>query len=126
MQRLKFTGALVLVAAIALLAGCEQPVLHEMVKSRTAIELTGPYNTPDGMYLAPNGKDIYLSMPNFNDPKDKPAKILKIDENDKLSEVVTLPPHPVSKQCCPLGVTVGKDGNLYVSDHQGFVGKSFE
>jgi len=121
-----FTGITALLLVISLLVGCQAPHLDKMVKSRTAIELTGKYNTPDGMCLSQDGKDIYLSMPNFNDHEGKPAKILKIDENDKLSEVVTLPVHPETKRSCPLGIAVGKDGNLYVADNQGFAGAPFK
>ncbi len=117
------TPLLLCATALFLAAGCGQ-TLHTMVKSRTAIEFSGKYNTPDGMYLDKKSGDIYLSMPNFNDFEGKPATILRIDKNDTLSEVVKLPVHTETKRACPLGVTVGKDGNLYVADNQTFAGKT--
>ena len=81
-----------------------------------AIVLPEEWNTPDGMVRTPEG-DILVSIPNFNDPS-KPAKIVKIDKSGKISDWFTLPPHPETKFACPLGLSIGTDGNLYWADNQ--------
>lgn len=108
---------LLAVAAMGLLvAGCAR----EFSPTRmSAIELTGNYNTPDGMALDQQG-NILLSCPNTNDPTPG-SFILKIDKDDQVSEVVKLPDHPETKKpCAPLGIDVGPDGHIYFADNQAF------
>jgi sugar lactone lactonase YvrE len=107
------------VVSLLLLAGCAA------LKTPTiAVDLPEQYNTPDGMVLAPNG-DIILSMPNFNDDT-KPAKMLRIDKDDKISEIITLPVHPETLKAGPLGVDIGPDGHLYIADNQAFGTSDFK
>ena len=92
--------------------------LTEHVSPSIAVTLPEKYNTPDGMALDKKG-NILLCVPNFaNDTF--PAKLLKIDANDKVSEVVTFPLHPDTQKAGPMGVDVGSDGNIYVADNQAF------
>lgn len=116
------------VAAAMLTAGCgEVPppaAPPETPKAAGAkivgmIELPEKYNTPDGMVLDAKTGDIILSCPNFNN-HDHPAKMLRIDADDKITEITDLPPHPETKLVGPLGVDVGPDGNLYIADNQTF------
>jgi sugar lactone lactonase YvrE len=123
---LKLGAAIPLVAALALtFAGCACPFGKEksdagLLKPSIAVHLPEKYNTPDGMCLDAGG-DIILSCPNFNDPS-HPARMLRIDANDRVSEVITLPVHPATKRVGPLGVAVGPGGHLYVADNQsGFI-----
>ena len=117
-------AALVLAAAF-LAAGCaETPseptsAAPALKQPKIAIELPEEYNTPDGMVLDTKTGDILLSCPNFNDDT-HPAKIVRIDTSDKMTDVVTLPLHPDTKKAGPLGIDIAPDGNLYVADNQSF------
>jgi hypothetical protein len=107
---LAWVGVLALTAA-----GCGGAALKAFL---IAVDLPEQYNTPDGMILAPDGT-IILSCPNFNDDK-YPAKMLRIDASDKLSEIIALPVHPETGKVGPLGCDIGADGNLYICDNQAF------
>ena len=92
-----------------------------LMKPRIGFMLPEKYNSPDGMTLGKDGC-IYLSMNNVVLPQ-HPAMILRITPDDKLEEVVTLPPHPDTGRASPLGIAFGSDGNLYVADCQAFYTK---
>ncbi len=87
-----------------------------------AINLPEKYNTPDGMILAKNG-DIYLNCPNFNDDSN-PPKVVKFGADNKITEVFALPLHPDTGKCCPLGIEIAPDGNLYIADNQGMADRT--
>ncbi len=80
------------------------------------IQLPEKYNTPDGMVLCDDGC-IYLNCLNSNNPQ-YPPKLIKIDENNTLSEVFTFEP-----ETAVLGIDRGKDGNFYIADSKSFFGK---
>jgi sugar lactone lactonase YvrE len=107
--------------------GCEcgkdsQPAAPAgLLKPRIGFMLPEKYNSPDGMTIGKDGC-IYLAMNNVV-LQQHPAKILRITPDDKLEEVITLPPHPDTKLASPLGVAFGSDGNLYVADCQAFCTK---
>lgn len=92
-----------------------------LMKPRVGFMLPEKYNSPDGMTLGKDGC-IYLAMNNVV-LQQHPAMILRITPDDKLEEVITLPPHPDTKLASPLGVAFGADGNLYVADCQAFCTK---
>ncbi len=104
-------GMAVALAGLLMLAGCQTG------PKVSVIVLPEKYNTPDGMTLDADG-NILLSMPNFNDPNHPPL-IVKIGPDDQITEVVTLPPQG-GKRAGPLGIGVGADGNLYISDNPDF------
>jgi len=111
---------LIAVAGTSILTGCATtPALRT---PSVAVDLPEEYNTPDGMTLDREG-NILLSVPNVNG-QDFPAKILKIDRNDRVSEFITLPPHPATGHAFPLGIVMGPDGNVYVADNQEFADAS--
>ena len=96
-----------------------EPAAAALKKPKIAVNLPEKYNTPDGMVVDAKG-NIILSCPNFNDDK-FPAKMLLIDKDDKITELITLPIHPETKKPVgALGVDIGSDGNLYVADNQAF------
>ena len=117
----RLVGTCGLGLAAVLLAGCASGLKEPSY----AVDLTEKYNTPDGMTVDADG-NILLSCPNFNNDKEG-AKILKIDKDDKITEVVTLPVHPDTKKPSgPLGVAIGADGNLYVADNQSFTTNDYK
>ena len=69
---------------------------------KIGVQLPDKYNTPDGMVLAPDG-NTYLNIPNFNDAN-FPAKVVRISQQDRISEVCTLPRHPETGKAGPLGI----------------------
>ncbi|MCF7955013.1 MAG: hypothetical protein K9M75_04355 [Phycisphaerae bacterium] len=109
---------IVMVVSIVMFSGCGSALKTPKV----AVNLPEKYNTPDGMVLDA-GNNILLCVPNFNNDI-FPAVVLKIDEKDQVSEVTALPVHPVTGKAAPLGIDIGPDGNLYVADNQGFVGRT--
>ncbi len=120
MTRTNANGTMILALAVmvvagGMLAGCQA----NLAKPTIAVNLPEKYNTPDGMTLDAQN-NIILSVPNVNDPN-HPAVMLSISPDNKVTEITKLPVHPETKRSIPLGVGVGSDGNLYISDSQGFV-----
>lgn len=115
---------LAMLACILFFAGCleSEEGTPKLKKPAIAVNLPEKYNTPDGMVLD-RDNNILLNIPNLNNDK-FPAKVVKIDRNDKLSEVCTLPLHPVTGKVAPLGIDIGPDGNLYIADNQGMIGRN--
>jgi len=115
MKHLAAVLGAMLVAGAMLAGGCET----NLAKPTIAVNLPEKYNTPDGMTVDAHN-NIILSVPNINDPN-YPAVMFSISPTDQITEITKLPVHPDTKRAIPLGVAVGSDGNLYISDSQGFV-----
>jgi sugar lactone lactonase YvrE len=113
--------AAALLGAAMLAGGCDahSTMPANFGNPKIALNLPEKYNTPDGMTVDAKN-NIILSVPNINDPN-QPAVMLSISPTDQITEIVKLPVHPDTKRAIPLGVAVGSDGNLYISDSQGFV-----
>lgn len=114
----QLTAPLLGLALVAAVCGAEPPAL---LSPTLGFRLPVEYNSPDGMTLGPDGC-IYLSMNNVVKPE-YPAKILRIDAQDRMTEVITLPPWVETKGASPLGLAFAADGNLYVADNQAFLTK---
>lgn len=108
-----------------LVGGCRKaaPPAASALKTPTiAVDLGDKYNTPDGMILDTDN-NILLNIPNFNNDQ-FPAVIVKIDQTDQLTELYTLPKHPETGRCAPLGIDMGPEGHLYIADNQGMLGRT--
>lgn len=82
-------------------------------------------NTPDGMCLDSKTGDIILASPNFNDPT-YPGVLFKISPDDCVSLYFPMPLHPETGYGCPMGMSIGPDGHLYVADNQYFYDKDYK
>jgi len=120
---MRWIAVAALIAMVGML-GCEVETTvpgkpEQPAVAKKMVELPDGNNTPDGMVVDADG-NILLSVLNFNDPTE-PAKIMKIDKDDNITELVALPDHPVTeKHAAPLGIDIGSDGNLYIADNQSF------
>lgn len=124
-QKKNITLAVVFILVlVVMLGGCgKKPGARTALKTPgIAVELAEKYNTPDGM-VVDKDNNILLNIPNFSN-QEFPAVIVKIDENDQLTEIYTLPKHAETGRCAPLGIDIGPDGNLYIADNQGFLGRT--
>lgn len=95
----------------------QQPANLEANKPALFMSLPDYANTPDGMTLDDKSGDIFLSCPNFAD-ETYPGIIVKINPQNKRSIYYTMPVHPDTKHCFPMGQDIGPDGNIYVADCQ--------
>ena len=122
-----------LFAAVVLVVGAALPVQGEeqggpvvavgVPKLVDALPAFG--NTPDGMCLDRETGDIILASPNFNDPT-YPGTLFRIDGEDRVSPYFVMPVHPETKRGCPMGMSIGPDGHLYVADNQYFIDPEYK
>ena len=82
-------------------------------------------NTPDGMCLDKQTGDIILASPNFNDPT-YPGVLFRINKKDRASLYFVMPVHPETKYGCPMGMSIGPDGHIYVADNQYFYNTNYK
>ncbi|MHC4636522.1 MAG: NHL repeat-containing protein [Planctomycetota bacterium] len=75
--------------------------------------------TPDGMAMDKEG-NIILSCPNYAD-KSHPAVLMKIDKDNKLTLFYQVPVLEETGVACPMGMDFDKEGNLYITDNQGWM-----
>ncbi len=106
-----------LAAAVALLGCAGAAGLRE---PRLFVVLPDFCPTPDGMDVHPQG-DLVVACPNYAD-QSKPACLIRIDRDRKVSKWVDVPVLPETGVACPMGIQFGPDGDLYVCDNQGWKG----
>jgi DNA-binding beta-propeller fold protein YncE len=75
--------------------------------------------TPDGMALDAQG-NIILACPNYAD-QSHPAVLMKVDRENRVRLFCQMPIHPDTGVACPMGLAFGPDGDLFISDNQGWV-----
>ncbi len=78
---------------------------------------------PDGMAIDRAG-NVYVSNPNFNNPE-YPGLLLKITPEYEWSVFYAAPAHPETQKAGPMGITFGRDGNLYIADNQYYFNKDY-
>jgi hypothetical protein len=82
------------------------------------VSLPRHLNMPDG--LAPDGRgNVIVASPNFVDQR-FPGALFKITPDNAYHLWFTMPIHPETKRCGPMGMEFGPDGHLYVADNQYF------
>lgn len=117
--------------ALALFAACGNGAVlgaspqRAEIRPRLVAALPACGNTPDGMCLDKKTGDIILASPNFNDPT-YPGVLFCIDRDDRLSLYFAMPVHPDTKRGCPMGMSIGPDGHIYVADNQYFNDKNYK
>lgn len=73
--------------------------------------------TPDGMAVDPRGR-LVIAAPNFADVT-KPGVLFRIDRPGGKPYVwTTVPVNPKTGHACPMGISFGDRGELYVCDNQ--------
>jgi len=106
---------LLFLLVVAIFSGC-----NSAQKSELFVELPDYCPTPDGMAIASNG-DLILACPNFADLS-KPACIVRIDKDKKISKWFDVPVLPETGWAAPMGIAFNNEGDLFVCDNQGWSG----
>lgn len=118
---LMFMGA---VAATILLPGCgKAPVVYDVTgnPSQLLVTFDPSVTTPDGMSIDPTGA-LVVSCPNYAD-QTKPACFMRVEKIGAPATLLALSPVlPETGLSCPMGITYGPDGDLYVCDNQAWSG----
>jgi sugar lactone lactonase YvrE len=72
--------------------------------------------TPDGMAVDAAG-NLVVACPNFADAK-CPGCLIRIDRQRRVTKWVDVPVLAETGRACPMGITFGPDGDLYLCDNQ--------
>lgn len=85
-------------------------------KTQLLAELPECCPTPDGMAIDADG-NLVVACPNYGDAS-QPACLIKIDGQGRVTKLADVPPLRKTKRACPMGITFGPGGELYVCDNQ--------
>ena len=112
------------VASTILLPGCgKAPVAYDVTgnPSQLLVTFDPSVTTPDGMSIDPTGA-LVVSCPNYAD-QTKPACFMRVEKIGAPATLLALSPVlPETGLSCPMGITFGPDGDLYVCDNQAWSG----
>ena len=89
-------------------------------KSELFVSLPDYCPTPDGMAIAPNG-DLILACPNFADIT-QPACLMRITKDGSVSKWLDVPVLEETGWASPMGLAFNEEGDLFISDNQGWSG----
>ena len=89
-------------------------------KSELFVSLPDYCPTPDGMAIAPNG-DLILACPNFADIT-QPACLMRITKDGAVSKWLDVPALEETGWASPMGLAFNEEGDLFISDNQGWSG----
>lgn len=89
-------------------------------KSELFTELPAYCPTPDGMAIAPNG-DLILACPNYADIT-QPACLMRITKNGEITKWIDVPVLEETGWAAPMGLAFNEEGDLFISDNQGWSG----
>ena len=97
-----FVAALVLPAIVGCPSTEKQEESVDHTFKPTVILLADNLVNPDGMTVSEDGQIIYINVPNLSDdpsniggPKAHPPKLIMIDKDDKVIELMDYPPYEV-------------------------------
>ena len=135
LDRTGYARILTLVAvALMLVAGCKKPPSGEpsggnnekssnLQTPKLLVELPKFCPTPDGMDIDKDG-NLVVASPNYGSyPKDatkgtEPGCVIKISPEGKVTKWFDSPVLEATGRACPMGLAIGPDGALYISDNQ--------
>lgn len=89
-------------------------------KSELFAELPDYCPTPDGMAIAPNG-DLILACPNYADIT-QPACLMRITKDGQITKWLDVPVLEETGWAAPMGLAFNEEGDLFISDNQGWSG----
>jgi len=116
----RFVVAIVAVGLVVSCAVCcAEDECKPLSKSELLVKLPEICPTPDGLAMDADG-NIILACPNYAD-QTHPAVLMKIDPENRVRLFCQVPIHPETGVACPMGITFGPDGNIYIADNQGWV-----
>ena len=131
-NRTGYTRILTLIAvALMLVSGCKKPPSGEpsggaasnLQTPKLLVELPEFCLTPDGMDIDKDG-NLVVACPNYGSyakgatKGTQPGCFIKISPDGKVSKWFDSPVLKETGRACPMGIALGPDGAVYVSDNQ--------